>query len=327
MRSNKTNRWIIGIDGGGTKTRGAICDQTGQVAAVVSGEGANVLSRPWSDVERTLRQLIDELLRCAKASREEVAALYLGLAGADRPATEKMIAQAFAGEWQERLHIDNDAVAALYAGTWGRPGIVLIAGTGSIAYGINGKKERFRVGGWGYLLGDEGSGFDLGRQAAAAVLRAFDGRAEQTALTQLLLSQYEVQTPAELISILYGSDNPRKELAALSSLVETAARAGDATAKQLIRRAAEDLAQLVIACQHKMGEKLPVVLAGGLLTADTLLRREMLQNALFDARQPAVPPVIGALVAGLEKAGAVPDENMIHQLQTTEAWKGSYVHE
>lgn len=323
MQSNRQSRWFIGIDGGGTKTKAAICDGTGRVAAIAAGEGSNPMSRPWPEVERTLRQLIDELVRRAGARREEVEALFVGLAGADRPATASRITQAFAREWKERLYIDNDAIAALYSGTWGKPGIVLIAGTGSIAYGVNRKKERFRVGGWGYLLGDEGSGFDLGRQAVIAVLRAFDGRSEATALSGLLLSRYGLQSPDELIPILYGSANPRKELAALSSLVETAAQAGDPVAMQLLQQAASALIQLVNTCQHKMGESLPVVLAGGLLTADTLLRRELLHNPFFSVCQPAVPPVIGALAAGLDRAGVTLDEKMINRLQMLESdWEG-----
>ncbi|WP_400161887.1 N-acetylglucosamine kinase [Brevibacillus sp. TJ4] len=327
MRSNKQSRWFIGIDGGGTRTRGAICDEAGRVAAIAVGDGSNALSRPWSEVERTLRQLIDELIQSAGTSRDQVEALYLGLAGADRPAIMQLLTDAFAEEWQERLHLDNDAVAALYAGTWGKPGIVLIAGTGSIAYGINSRGERYRVGGWGYLVGDEGSGFDLGRQAVSAALRAFDGRAEPTALSQLLLAHYAVQTVPELIAILYGSGNPRKELASLSSLAETAARGGDAVARQLVRQAAAELAGLAAACQQKMGESLPVVLAGGLLTTDTLVRQELLHIAEFHVCQPVVTPVTGALAAALERAGALLDEKVIRQLQMNEAWKGSYVDE
>ncbi|MFX3839205.1 BadF/BadG/BcrA/BcrD ATPase family protein, partial [Streptococcus suis] len=93
---------------------------------------------------------------------------FIGLGGADRPAIREKLHASFAEVWQERLRVDNDAVPALYSGTWGQPGIVLISGTGSIACALTSRGARHRVGGWGYLLGDEGSGYDLGKKAAMA---------------------------------------------------------------------------------------------------------------------------------------------------------------
>jgi len=319
VQSNKERkRWVIGVDGGGTKTRAAIADTRGQVAAVVTGDASNALSRPWADVERTLRELIEILLRRVDTGSDDVAALYLGLAGAERTSVANRIESAFGQEWQGRLLIDSDATAALYAGTWGQPGIVLIAGTGSIAYAIDRREQRHRVGGWGYLLGDEGSGFDLGKQAVTAVLRAFDGRGEPTSLTEALLAYYAIQSPAELIAPIYGSDNPRKKLADCSRLVEQAAEAGDHVALRIIQQAAASLAELVHACQRRMDETLPVVLAGGLLSSDTRLRREFEMLTAFELFTPAVPPVIGALVAGMKRIQLLPDGEVIEQLRNTQ---------
>jgi len=320
VQSNKQRkRWVIGIDGGGTKTRAAIADTRGQVAAIMTGDASNPLSRPWTDVEQTLRELIEALLRSVEAGSEDVAALYLGLAGADRALVANQIASAFGQEWQGRLFVDNDATAALYAGTWGEPGIVLIAGTGSIAYAIDRHEQRHRAGGWGYLLGDEGSGFDLGKQAVVAVLRAFDGRGEATSLTEALLAQYAIRSPADAIALIYGSSNPRKELADCSRLVEQAAQGGDAVAMQIIQQAAASLVELVHACQRKLDEPLPVVLAGGLLSTDTSLRRELEKTADFELCVPVVSPVVGALVAGLKKIRILPDGEVIEQLRKTQA--------
>ncbi|EST54781.1 N-acetylglucosamine kinase [Brevibacillus panacihumi W25] len=320
MQSNKQRkRWVIGIDGGGTKTRAAIADTRGQVAAIMTGDASNPLSRPWTDVEQTLRELIEALLRSVEAGSEDVAALYLGLAGADRALVANQIASAFGQEWQGRLFVDNDATAALYAGTWGEPGIVLIAGTGSIAYAIDRHEQRHRAGGWGYLLGDEGSGFDLGKQAVVAVLRAFDGRGEATSLTEALLAHFAIRSPVDAIALIYGSPNPRKELADCSRLVEQAAQEGDAVAKRIIQHAAASLVELVLACQRQLDEPLPVVLAGGLLSADTSLKRELEKKASFELCPPVVTPVVGALVAGMRKIGLLPDGEVIEQLRKTQA--------
>jgi N-acetylglucosamine kinase-like BadF-type ATPase len=303
VRSSEKRRWFLGIDGGGSKTTAAVCGADGRIAALAMGEGSNPLSRPWPEVEETLRALIRDCLRQAGAAAHEVEGLFFGLAGADRPQVQTMIVNAFQAEWGERLQIDNDAVAALYSGTWGGPGIVLIAGTGSIACALTADGSRHRVGGWGYLVGDEGSGFDLGRQAVAAALRAFDGRGEATTLTGMLVSHYGVDTPDQLIARLYGSPNPRRELAGAAILVDRAAAAGDAVAGRLVRQAAASLLELAETCLAKAGERLPVVLAGGLMAADTMLRRAVLELARFEAVVPAAPPVTGCLAAALMRAG------------------------
>lgn len=303
MQSNKEQRFVLALDGGGTKTRAAMCNPAGKIVAMSEGEATNPLSRPWEAVEKTIRLLVQEVIERAETDEAAVSVLYLGLAGADRPQVTDRLRESFAAQWGERLALDNDAVSALYAGTFGEPGIVLIAGTGSIAYAVTAKGERQRTGGWGYLVGDEGSGYDIGRKGAAAVLRASDGRGKTTALTGLYLEHFGLNRPEELIARIYGGDNPRKELADTSTLVEKAASLGDEVAMELIGLAADDLVELAAVSLRKAGSSLPVVLAGGLLSADTVLRREVLRRAGFATRVATAPPVIGALVAAMRCAG------------------------
>lgn len=310
MQLNNTRNWFIGIDGGGTKTEAAICDSSGSVQGRAAGDGSNPLSRPWPEVEETLRALVGEVCRQAGADPGEVQGLFLGMAGADRPEVRTRVEEAFRPSWGERLHIDNDALAALYAGTWGAPGIVLIAGTGSIAYAVTADGQRHRAGGWGYLLGDEGSGFDLGRQAVISVLRAWDGRGEPTELSELVTGHFGIDRPDQLIARVYGTSNPRKMLAEASVLVESAARAGDAVAARLIKQAAASLLELAESCRARAGSDLPVVLAGGMLAADTLLRRCLLESARFEVRRLQAAPVAGCLAAALMRAGLSMDEQV-----------------
>jgi N-acetylglucosamine kinase-like BadF-type ATPase len=318
-----SKRGWIGMDGGGSKTVAALCDEQGDVLARAQGDSANVMSRSWPEVERTLRELIDELLRQSGMAAEQVAAVCLGLAGADRPETKSLLQEAFGPLFGERLLIDNDAAVALYAGTWGEPGVVLIAGTGSIAYGMTKEGARHRVGGWGYLLGDEGSGFDLGRSALASVLRAHDGRGESTMLTELVLGHFGLRSPAELIQLVYGADNPRKLLAEASQVLLAAAEAGDALSLRLVEQAAAELVTLGLTCLKRVGERQPVVLAGGLLTADTLLRQRVIErlSAHAETRIPAHPPVVGALVMALRHTGIAIDQQVRDNLQKN--WMGS----
>ncbi|KQL48317.1 N-acetylglucosamine kinase [Brevibacillus choshinensis] len=315
MQSNKKQQWFIALDGGGTRTRAAICNASGRIAAMSVGDATNPLSRPWEAVESTIRELVRDVIDQAGIENALVSALYLGLAGADRPEIKDRLREAFTDEWGERLLLDNDAVSALYAGTWGGPGIVLIGGTGSIAYTVTADEQRQRTGGWGYLIGDEGSGFDIGRRAAAAVMQAADGRGKPTALTDLYLAHFGVNRPEELIARIYGGINPRKELADTSTLVEKAAGLGDEVSTQLIAHAADDLVELASASLRKVGSPLPVVLAGGLLTADTMLRREVLRRAWFAVKIPTVAPVIGALVAAMRRTGRHIDAEIASRLE------------
>ncbi|UFJ41441.1 N-acetylglucosamine kinase [Brevibacillus humidisoli] len=319
MRSN--NRYVIGIDGGGTKTVAALADGRGEIISTARGDSSNMQSRPFAEVEQTLTALINRLLQEAGIKRTELDAIFFGLAGADRPeAKQRIAASSLAGDGSDRVVIDNDAVTALYSGTWGKPGIVLIAGTGSIAYGISEQGERCRVGGWGYLLGDEGSGFDLGQQALTAVMRQFDGRGRPTVLTELILQQTGLADPAGLVHYVYSAPNVRKRVAEASYLLLDAAARGDQVASEILHQAADSLAELVQTCAEKCGSGLPVVVAGGLLAEDTQLRREVLArlSPACDVILPELPPVVGALVMALQEAGIEVDEQVRKTI--TDGW-------
>ncbi|MFM1651540.1 N-acetylglucosamine kinase [Brevibacillus sp. B_LB10_24] len=300
----------IGIDGGGTKTTAALCTAKGEILAAATSDASNPLSRPWSHVEQTLRQLIEGLLLTSGRQKDEVEAIVFGLAGADRDEVKELIASAFGGEFGGKLVLDNDAATALYAGTWGEPGVVLIAGTGSIAYGVSRDEKRCRVGGWGYLLGDEGSGFSLGRDALIACLRHYDGRGPKTLLTELLLRHYGASDPSQLIHLVYSAENQRKQISELSRVLLAAAEQGDETACRLVEQAAEALVELASTCLAKLAEPLPVVLAGGLLASGNPLQRQVKArlSTMAAVVSPSVPPVAGALVLALKSRGLAVDE-------------------
>jgi len=317
VRSNR--RFVIGIDGGGTKTTAAICTEQGMILGRASAGSSNILSRPWEEVEQTLRQVIGEVIAQAGAHRDEVELVLFGLAGADRAPVQERILTALEYEFLDRIAVENDAINALYSGTWGEPGVVLIAGTGSIAYGLSANGKRFRVGGWGYLVGDEGSGYEMGARAVRAVLREFDGRGTRTMLTEQLMTHFALNRVDELIHRLYSAANPRKELAELSVLVERAAARGDEVALAIVQQAADALIELAVTCLEKTRESVPVVLAGGLLAADTLLRRRVIAADAFRSVIPHVPPVVGSLVLALQQAGI--RVTATHQQSLAQSWQ------
>lgn len=210
--------------------------------------------------------------------------------------------------------VTNDAVAALAAGASTLDGVVVIAGTGSIAFGVcNG--VRARAGGWGSILGDEGSGFGLGIGALRAVCRAHDGRAPATSLAGAVLAQVGASTPPDLIGIVSAKTWGVAETAAVAPVVVREAEAGDAVASELVDEAASELvasARAVIdALPFERSRDLPIVLAGGLWPASARLRdgfASRLSEHVPNAR-PSVSahePVEGAVWLARHQAGLLP---------------------
>lgn len=315
----------IGIDGGGTKTVCILGDAEGNILAESRGESSSVKSRPWEDVQRVLLTLIQDVVDQSGTEMSQLGGIFLGLAGSDRPEDRKRISDWLQTELPEGVPITvhNDAVTALAAGTWGQKGIALISGTGSIAYGFDPATGGFvRVGGWGYLLGDEGSGFDLGRKALVAVMRAYDGRGEPTALTGLVLERWSLQHPGQLINTIYGQDNVRTAIADGSKLVMRAAADGDPIAVKLVEEAIQELEELVKTVitsmekqqtievsdsPHLAKNTIPLVITGGLFSDQMFEHRFMqtplMQSGVFDVRLLERPPVIGAYLLALQERG------------------------
>ena len=182
---------VLGIDAGGTKTVCLLADEHGNTLGQGRGPGANLQAVGELEVEKVLHRVMEDTIGSRDVRPE---AICLGIAGVDRPSD----AQAVEGimrriGFKTRTVVVNDALVALVAGAGEVAGVVIVAGTGSIAYGVDTTGRAARSGGWGYLLGDEGGGFWIGRAALAAVVRAFDGRGPATRLTDLVLAEIRAE--------------------------------------------------------------------------------------------------------------------------------------
>jgi glucosamine kinase len=299
---------VLGIDAGGTKTVAILADEKGRVIGEARGGGANLQSSGELEVEKVLHAVMDGVL----GDRDErPAAICLGIAGVDRPADAQTIRAIMRRIGSSaRTLVVNDALVALEAGAGEGPGVVLVAGTGSIAYGRNASAQAARAGGWGYLLGDEGGGFWIGRAALSAVVRQFDGRGPSTRLTELVLRQMGLSSPTDLIHEIYYRDLHRHAIAGLAALVEDAAEAGDAVAAQILTRAANELAAAaasVITRLGMRGDAFPVILAGGIFRGIPSLVRDV-EHRLSEAAPRAtarlltVEPAVGAVRLALAAA-------------------------
>lgn len=257
--------YVLGIDAGGTKTVCLLADERGEIRAEARSGGANLQSAGELEVEKVLHHVMETAL-----AQHDIrpAAICLGIAGVDRPADAEAVRGIMRRiGFKTQTLVVNDALVALVAGAADEPGVVVVAGTGSIAYGRNAAGQAARAGGWGYLLGDEGGGFWIGRAALSAIVRQFDGRGPSTMLTDLVLARMQLANPTELVHEIYYRDLQRHAIAGLAALVQRATDAGDAVASQILARAGSELAAAaasVITRLGMRGETFLTVLAGGI---------------------------------------------------------------
>ncbi len=268
--------YVLGIDAGGTKTVCLLADERGCILAESRGGGANLQAVGELEVEKVLHAVMDEAIGDRVVRPEQIC---LGIAGVDRPADAAAVRGIMRRiGFKTPAIVVNDALVALVAGAGHGPGVVLVAGTGSIAYGRDSAGRAARAGGWGHLLGDEGGGFWIGRAALSAVARQFDGRGPRTMLTDLVVQHMEVSSPAELIQVVYDRGLHRPTMSGVAALVQHAGVQGDAVAADILSRAAAELAtagESVITRLGMRGEAFPTILAGGVLRGVPVLARDV----------------------------------------------------
>jgi len=257
---------VIGVDAGGTKTVGLLADENGRVLRESRGPGANLVAHGELGVEKALYQVLDAL-----AAPAEVDAICLGIAGVDRPEQKELISHVLRRlGYRERVQIVNDAFVALVAGVpEKKTGIVLVAGTGSIAYGVDPSGKTARSGGFGFLLGDEGSAYWLGHAAVRQGIRAADGRGPATSLFERICAEVGVTEPAGLVRWFYGQEQVRSQIARLAGIVQQAADEGDEASRNLLNEAAQHLARAAraVARQLEFPGEYTLVLSGGAFKA------------------------------------------------------------
>ena len=278
---------VVGIDAGGTKTRAFAVDRAGEVVGRGAGGGANLLSS--SDPQGSIGAALNEAL----GGRAAVA-IVLSAAGGDRKADRERGRELLArvAPVGARLLVTHDAIAALYAGNPAGCGVVLIAGTGSIAYGRNLAGDEDRAGGWGHLVGDEGSAVWCGLEAMRAIAHSVDGRGAPTMLTELLFQELGVGEFADVLPFLYGRPHPAPAIAAATCVLSVAAAQGDAAANNILQRGAVALARAanVVALTLSLPGG-PVYLAGGAFESLPLLQKLVRLELLGVLPQASVEPV------------------------------------
>lgn len=310
--------FVLAIDGGQTSTKGALADRTGRIVARVTAGAWDVMANEGGR-ERCRAALSDVLYALLPGIPEggRLVSACLGLTGGR---TGAALVEAWFRERAQPGHftVVGDTVTNLKgADPSGAAGVVVIVGGGSVAWGHDGRGREALAGAHGYLLDDEGSGYELGRQAIIAVLKAHHGRRPGTLLTDAVLRSLGLREPWELRMSVYNGRAGLPEVAGLVPAIAEAARLGDAAALTILTDGARDLADMAAAVLRQLALKDgPVYPTGGVFRVGDLILQpfsDRLRQLAPGARvvQPALPPLGGALVMALEMAGALSAEAVL----------------
>ncbi len=303
---------FLGVDGGQSTTTALIGDEAGRVLGAGQGGPCNHVGAVEGRVKLT--RAVEECVAkaCAQAQLDAAQTRYeaacFGMSGGPED-KEALLAEILP---TSRLIVTHDGLIALSGATAGEPGIVAIAGTGSFAFGRNAAGRAARAGGWGYIFGDEGGGFDITRQALRAALRFEEGWGPPTALRDVFLQAVKARDVNDALHRFYTQEYPRPRVASFSRLVDEAALAGDPVAADILRNAAQHLALLIASIRRQLwteGEAVQVAYIGGVFRSNLLLERfRMLVEMENGARcgPPVYGPAAGALLEAYRAADLHP---------------------
>jgi len=300
--------YFLGVDGGQSSTTALIGDSSGRVIGMGRGGPGNHVGAAEGRVK-----FVNAIETCLGAACKEAGldvagvqfvSACLGFSGgpADKQALLKQMIRS------ERMMVTHDAFIALSGATAGEPGVIAIAGTGSIAFGRN-RGDTARAGGWGYLFGDEGGGFYVTRQALRAALRFEEGWGPPTSLRPALLDATGARSMNELLHRFYTTEFPRPRVAGFAKLVDEAAEKGDAPAREVLEEAAHQLARLASAVRQQLFEEeeaAQVSYVGGVFRSAILLERFRQLAEAEAGNQVTAPmhgPAAGALLEAYRAAG------------------------
>jgi len=298
--------YIIGIDGGGTKTTCAIAAGNNTVYQCIGGP-SNFLTLGIEKTSQNIFNLIYEAVRVVNHVSSDELTVYIGTAGAGRindanKLSDSIIKLALAKELKiDNLKVDTDARIALEAAFPDKPGCILISGTGSIMLGKNENDIIFRVGGFGRYIGDEGSGYSLGKKALNAAAKEIDERGERTIITKLLFKELNISSADQLISKIH---QPDFKIASITKILFEAAELDDKISLSILKEETGELIEHIKAMLKKMKkEKLDISFAGSILENENIfsnLLRKKIEEELpnISIHKAENPPVMGAIILG-----------------------------
>lgn len=303
-------KYIMGVDGGGTHSRLLVTDLKGNEIYQGIGKSTNIESNALETVKKNFLDLFQEFHNRTNYSKEECLSVCIGTAGADTPESMDLINDLIGNlGYHCFIEVMNDSEIALAAETKGKPGIIIISGTGSIGFGVNEYGEKWRVGGFGYLVGDEGSGYWVARKGIGAALQDFDHSGPKTILTEMLKEQFKLERLDKILDFIYNTN--KSEIAKLATLVIQGCEQEDIVSKEILHKAAYYLSRMVktLVKELKMEKQsYPVIYGGGFLTnspglCSTINDRILTQYPLLKPSLLKKEAQWGAIYLAANKAG------------------------
>lgn len=302
--------YLLGVDGGGTKTVALLADWRGRILGQGAAGPSNYHIVGVDAAIEAIREAALRAIQNAKVKSSKFDLACLGLAGTGRPGDAALMqASLESAHIATEVHVTHDAAIALAGATAGEPGVIVIAGTGAIAYGINAQGETKRVDGWGHLIGDAGSAYDIARQALVAAFRAYDGRGPETILGNMLVSHFECRGMEDIVGLIYTHREKKQHIASAAPIVSLAAKKGDEVALSILRHAGQELglSAATVLKGLRMGDEVVIVSPAGGVFADPnpVLMDAFRQTILATAPRakiapPRFPSSVGAVLLGLK---------------------------
>ncbi len=304
--------FVFGMDGGASKSVSIVADTSGNVLSRVESGPSNYQNIGEEKAKEAIEHAVQRAIEASRAKITEFEVACLGLAGMDSQASYDLLYAIISDiEVFRKVQLLNDSEIGLAGATGCRDGIVVNAGTGSVAFGMNQRGEKRRSGGWGYLIGDEGSAYDVSRRALMAAAKAHDGRGEPTLLLPMIVETLGLGQFEQIIELLYHKGMSPEALASLAPLVFKAAQKGDRVSQEILEYAGEELGVAAIAVARALGmesKECEVVPIGGMFRPHTPLYKSfarVLRRQVPDCRliKPLFEPAVGAALLALREAG------------------------
>jgi N-acetylglucosamine kinase-like BadF-type ATPase len=299
-------QYFIGMDGGGTKTACVLVDSNLKALHKCAGGASNFLIIGTDTVSRHLSNLINECLSSAKIKASEISGIVLGTTGAGRRNDAEKMENGFiefakaSGLGNLSFRVESDARVALEGAFAGKPGSILIAGTGSIMFGKDEKGEIRRVGGFGRFIGDEGSGYSIGRKGLKELAKSYDGRGAQTLLSKLASEKFNLTSPESIINAVYKNNFDIASIAPL--VIEAAEKNDDDVCLNILNEECMELLLHIAAMKKNINtDVLNISLIGGIVSSDNffsrMFKKRVSENFPFaKIKLPEFPPEIGAAI-------------------------------
>lgn len=313
--------WVV--DAGGTKTHGVLANAEGRIYANETGGPCNLSMLGAQGCQAALSEVLNAACSVAKVKPADITHAFLALGGldteGDRADLSAVLANIFHGT-NTRWQLENDVLAALYSGTMGEPGVVLLAGTGSMALGLDDQGQVHRSGGWGHLIsGDPGSAYDVGHRVLVYLLNRYDTGEKPDLLGKMVMSACQVTTLPGLVDWVEICESPATRTAQLARIADKAATDGHIPSHEILTDAAAAMvAHLDVLMPHLViaQRPIPVVLAGGMFRSQ--IYTQTVQRLLMEVGKnwkpivPTMPPVGGSYIGALRLAGCKVTEEVVN---------------